>query len=293
MPTPSYSTAQTIIDQSKAETGVGSNPISTALQTTAMLRVLHDCNHQFVNYPYLQGMLGWKFLLAETPITTYANTTANGAILSGATSLILTSATNFDSPGGTDIGAGYIKTGNTIYDFFTYESKSANTLSTVSGIQMAHATLEEVHKLYKLPADFGKVRNLWMRSNLYTYQYIDPDMTQIPRAGQFTIRNFTSTNNYSASFAIFREDIGALEFKMQYFKQPTTIDEVGDYVNAPDGTGRRYLIECLNAYIWTILGEQQEAVNSLARADSVIRQCMMEWAVQEVTPIRNVSLSSW
>ena len=288
---PTYSTASTILTQVRAECGVGSNPKSTALQNTSLLRFLNDINSEFVNLPYIQGLTGWKFLLRETIISTVANTTLNGALASGATSMVLTSGTSFDDPAATDVGAGYVKTGNSVYDFFTYEDRATNTLSTVAGLNMAHATLEEVHKVYKLPSDFGKIRNIFRRSSLYSYVYVDPDFTQVPRGDQFTIRVFTSTNNYSASFLIFREDIGALEFKVQYVKAPTTIDETTDSVDAPDGTPRRYIVERMKEYVWSHLGEENDAILAKQRADILLREAFGEWAVQHVQPLQSIQLS--
>ena len=260
------------------------------MQNTSMLRALHDINSEFVNLPYVQGIQGWKFLLRETIISTVANTTINGALASGATSIVLTSGTNFDDPAGTDIGAGYIKTGNAIYDFFAYEDRATNTLSTVNGLQIAHATLEEAHKVYKLPSDFGKIRNVFRRSNLYAYEYVDPDFTQVPRGGQFTIRNIQSTS-YAGSFMVFREDIGAYEFKVQYVKAPTTITATTDSVDAPDGTPRRYIIERMKEYVWSHLGEENDAILAKQRADLHLREAMGEWVVQSVQPMQSISLS--
>lgn len=290
MPTPSYSTAETIFTQSRGETGVGSSPKSTALQNTAMLRQLHDINHEGVNYPYNNGMLGWKFMEAETIVETVANTTLNGAISSGATSLILDDASDFDSPS-SDLAAGYIKTGNDIYDFFTYETKSSNTLSVASGIDMDHADEEEVHKIYKLPSNFGKPRNVFLRSNERQYYFIDPSVWQTPRYNQYTIKVLTSTNGYSASFIVFREDIGAYEFNVRYMKQPTAISATSTTVDMPDGQGRRYLVESLNAYIWTVLGETDLANLAQTKAQRAITLLMGEWGTQTVQPTSNLTLS--
>lgn len=256
-----------------------------------MLRMLNDIDSWFVNYPYSQGMQGWEFMRSETIVQTVANTALNGSISSGATSLVLDSATNFDDPANADVGAGYIRTGNYIYDIFTYEDKSSNTLSTVSGIQFAHTDDSEVHKMYKLPSDFGKPRALFRQSNNYEYLYIDGDFSQVPRSNTYSIKILTSTNGYRGSFLLFREDIGSLQFKLQYVKAPTSISATSSIVDAPDGTPRRVLIEKMKEYVWNVLGEENDAAVASQRANNMIQQAMAEWSTPTLQTNRSLRLA--
>lgn len=289
METPSYSTAGTILAQVRAETGIGSNPPSTALQQEALLRVLDDYNDAFANAPYQKGMLGWKFLIGETIIQTKAATTLNGAISSGDSSLILTSGTDFDDPAGSDIGAGYVKSSQYLYDFFTYEDKSSNTLSTVAGLQMDHATSSEVHKLYQLPSDFGKVRALFRESNLYMYEWADSEKTQVPLYPYYMLKTLTSTNNFSATFMVFPEDVGAHSWKLYYAKSGTLVENISTKVNAPDGHGRRWLIHKMNAYVYGVLWEGELMVRHEEMAEREMDQCLTQWAMHHLQPNRSLS----
>lgn len=288
MPTPSYTIGSTIIAQVRAETAVGSNPASTALQNTSMYRRLNDVEDEFVNYPYRIGMLGWKFLELEYPFSSIANTTLNGALASGASSVVLTSATNWYSPS-SDLGGGYVKSED-VFDFFVYEGLFSNTLSTVSGIQKSHADASEVHKIYELPSNFGKPRNLFRKGNSSPYTHIDPSIVQIPRGIEYTTKSIAGTN-YSRSFLILPEDIGAETWKFFYIKAPTSIRDGTESISAPNGVGRRFYVEMMKSYVWSVLGEENEAATAQQKAMNAIDALASEWAVQHVQPSQNLVLN--
>jgi len=293
METPTFSTASTILTQVRAKTRLGANPSATAFQNTAMLLQLHDVNEWFHNYPYTIGMLGWKFNDRETIIQGKINTTLNGAISSGATSLVMTSGSNFDDPSSTDVRAGYIRSGTYIYDFFTYETKSTNTFTNVSGIDMSHANAEPIHKVYVLPTNFGKGRGLFRQSNVIEYSYLDQDMRQVPPYGYYMLKSLTSTNNYSRTFMILPEAIGAIDFKFYYMIKATTISasDLSDKINAPDGDGRQAVIEKMSAYVWDILGEGDLADKARAKAEEHIDKCLGKWAMHTAQTNQSLQLN--
>ena len=291
MESPLFTQATTIFTQVRAECGIGSNPISTALQDTAMLRQLHDVNSDAVNYAYRLGLLGWKFLRRETTIITIANTTINGALTSGTTSITLTSGTSWDDPAAgsasTDIAAGYVKTADNIFDFFTYTDISGTSVTGVEGISRSHATLEEAHKVYQLPTDFGKMRALFRESRTYLYEYLDEDKAQVPPFGFYMVKSLINGTK-RRSFLVFPEDIGALDWSVYYMKRPTTIDEVTDYIDMPDGNGRRYIVEKMKEYVWSVLGEENDAALSRQRAEKHIQDLASEWSVATLQPNRSL-----
>ena len=282
MQTPTFSTADTILTQVRAETGIGTNSISTALQTTALLRRLNDVNIEFVNYPYSQGILGWQFLDRETVIETIAQTTLDGAISSGDTSLILTNSTGWDSPSGA-IAGGFIKTGNFTVDFFTYTGLSTNTLSTVSGIDMDHADDENCQKIYKLPSDFGKLRNIFYQSTFTEYFVMDDDFRQLPPR-QHVFLKYLINGTLKGAFMVFADNIGVREFHVRYIKKAEAIDETTDIVDAPDGAGRRFLTEKMKEYVWNILGEENDASIALQRSQRALIETTAQWTVNQVQP---------
>lgn len=253
-----------------------------------MLRRLHDANEEFVNYPYSVGILGWTFMEAENIISTIANTTLNGAVSSGATSFTLTSGTDFDDPGGTGIAAFYIINADDIIDYGTYLDRSGTSITSVAGIQMAHLTAEEIHKVYQLPTDFGKIRQVFLENDV-EYFYFDDNKRQLPPERHFMLKYFTNST-YSRSFIVFKEDIGAQTFKIYYLKKATTIDEITDTIDAPDGAGRRFIIERMKEYVWNVLGEENDAVIASQRATRAIRECADKWTSAQVTPSQSINL---
>ncbi len=284
MPTPTYSTASTILGQVRDEIGVGSNPSSSALQDTALLRQLDDINHEFVNYPYTIGMLGWKFLEREFIIETKVSTPLDGATSSGDTDFTVDSTAAWTDPTADTLEAGYIITGNDIFDFFTFEDMTTTDITIVDGLQIDHTDNSTVHKIYKLPAEFGKIRNVIRQSNSREYFYTDPTITQLPRANQYSIKILTSTNDFTASFLTFRRDVGALEFKIYYMMQPTLISATGTSINAPNGPARRFIVEAMKEYAWSSMGEQDEANLARARAQRALQSAVDEWVVATVQP---------
>jgi hypothetical protein len=285
---PIYSTAATILTQVRAETKVGSAPIATALQDTAMLRALHDFNSEFVNYPYNVGMLGWKFHQRETIISSIASTTINGALTSGTTTITLTSGTSWDSPS-SDVGGGFVKIGTNIFDFFTFESRSGTALSTVAGINYAHATLSAAHKIYRLPAAYGKPRALFRQSNVLTYLHLDQDIFQVPPFGFYTIKTLIGTN-YTGDFLVFPESVGALVWKFHYMIAPTTIGATTTSIDAPDGTPRKWILEKMKAYIWGVLGENVLAAQSEQLAAVYIQRALSEYSTHTIEPTTSIRL---
>lgn len=293
METPSFSTASTILTQVRAETRIGSSPTATALQDTAMLAQLSDVNSEGHNLPYSFGMLGWKFNDTEYIIQGKNNTTLDGAIASGATQLTLTSSADFNTPAASSFEAGYIRTGTYIYDFFTYESgPSSRIVSTVDGIQIAHADDEPVHKLYPLPSNYGKPRSMFRQSNVLEYFYFDEDFRQTPPFGYYIIKVLTSSSGYKGSFVVLPESIGEINFKFYYMKKPTSITATTDSINLPDGTGRRWVIEKMCAYVWNILGEIDLAAACETRAKANMEQCLSQWSTYTLQPSQNIQLPS-
>jgi hypothetical protein len=188
------------------------------------------------------------------------------------------------------VGGGYVKTSTNIYDFFTFESRSGTALSTVAGIQYAHATLSEAHKIYRLPANFGKSRALFRQSNILTYLHLDQDIFQVPPFGYYTIKTLIGTN-YTGDFLVFPEDVGALVWKFHYMISPTTIDGTTDSIDAPDGTSRKWILEKMKAYVWGILGEIDLANRSEQLATTYMQHALSEFSTHTIEPTTNIRLS--
>ena len=283
MPVPVFSLASDIATQTRAEAATGANPVASALQDDEMYQRLSDLNAEGVNYPNEIGMKGWGFLDKETIISTIASTTLNGAILSGATSLILTSATGWDDPASADIAAGYIKTGDDIFDFFSYGELASTTLSSAEGIQMGHASGEEVHKIYALPSDYGYPRAMFRESRTLEWYSQEQSKRQVPRAPFYMVKIMEVTISgtiYRKAFVVFPEDIGALTWVFRYQRQATVIDAGTDRVDMPNGHGRRFLIEGLKSYIYHNEGETNDELKSRELSRFHLAKLADEWSTE-------------
>lgn len=265
------STATNIISYVRSRCRLGTNPPNAAFQETQMLLALNDVNEWFWFWPTENSLSPWKIARKRKLFTTIASTTLNGAVSANATSLILTSATDFDSPGGTDVGAGYVKNNQGIYILFNYETKSSNTLSSVSGIDVALTSGWTVFKHYPLPIDFDRPRQLKVDGQ--TYKFTDSEFDDIPPPGCYMTRYEKSTNGYDKFFLILPDNMQSdRTLQFNYVRKPTTISAGTHKVDAPDGVARWALIEKFKAYVWGERGETELAAIADQKAEKFIQQ---------------------
>lgn len=298
---PSFPTAGDLLTQARAETAVGSNPIGSALQDPQLYQRLNDINEEGVAYPSSVGVLGWWFMDKETVIKTKAKTSLNGAVSSGASTLTLTSGTDFDSPSSA-VSGGYIKNSKSIFDFFTYEGRSSNQLTTVSGIDEDHSTLEEVHKIYTLPSDFGWMRAVYKQNVYLKYYRMDHALRQVPAHPYYTLLYLKGTT-YAGRFIVFPWNIGVLDWNIQYQRSPVNLDSYftadtdtrsAVTMDLPIGHGRRFYIEKLKSYIYESMGEDQDRLLAEQKAKEHINALLDEYGVEEMggdSP--GIILSDW
>ena len=280
MPNPTFPLVSEVVNQARKETAVGTAPIASSIQTTELILRLRDIDAEGVAYPNSVGALGWWFNDREQLFSTIANTTNTATVASGATSFSLTSGTNWDSPSSA-LGAGYFKTGNDSFDFFAFEARSSGALSTVNGIQMPHAALEEVHKLYKLNSDFGWPRALFRESRYLTYRQQTASLRQVPRGGTYTIKYIASTN-YNGLFLVFPEDIGALEWVLIYQLAAANVTAVTDRLRLPGiGHGFRYYVEGLKEYIYHSEGETEDEKRAAAQKMYHLEKLLDEYGIED------------
>ena len=280
MPNPTFPLVSEVVNQARKEASAGSAPIASALQQTELILRLRDLDAEGVSYPNSVGALGWWFNDREFLVSTIANTTNVGAVASGASSFTLTSGTGWDSPSST-LGAGYFRNGNDIFDFFAFESRSSAVLSTVNGIQMAHATLEEVHPLYKLPTNFGWPRGLFRESRSLTYLQRTASNRQIPLGGTYTIKYIASTS-YNGLFLVFPAGIGALDWTLLYQLAAANVTLMTERLSLPGiGHGFRYYIEGLKEYIYHNEGESEDERKAAAQKMYHLEKLLDEYGIED------------
>lgn len=249
-------TVDEAISRAKGEAIGSASSSITSLQDSQLIEKVEQINSDFIHTPrHLRG--GWSFMERVTNFQTKNNTTLDGAISSGAATLVLTSASNFDSSGRI-----VIETSKDALDFVDYESKSTNTLtiSTVTGaetINMSHADNERVEKLYPLPSDYGKLYKLQVNATQYFYERFD---SRFPSVGNFT--------TYGQYFLMPR-GIGAQDVTVHYYKKPSTLTSLDDSTDIP-ADFQRYIIEMLKAHIYLIRRKRQDVETALVLANQAL-----------------------
>lgn len=223
-----------------------------------MLAKVQQLNAEWVNAAHRSTLGGWSWMQKITNFQSKASTTLNGAISSGAATLILTSASDFDSSGRI-----VIETSKNALDFVDYESKASNTLtvSTATGaetVNMAHTTLSRVEKMYALPSDYSKTKYLYVNSVDYPYERLDGWPT-----------GFTTYGGY----ILLPRGIGAQDCTLSYFKKGATIDELTDTTNIPSEFSR-YAIERLKAHIYLIRRKREDVQTALTLAQECLEYAL-------------------
>lgn len=265
------SQASDIISYIRSRCRIGQSPPNAALQTTQMRLALNDVNEWFWFWPTMNDLAPWKISRKRKLFTTVASTTLNGAVSANATSLILTSASDFDDPASADVGAGYVKNNEGIYVLFNYETKSSNTLSNVSGIDVALTTGWSVYKFPPLPTDYDRPRQLKVDGQ--RYRFTDAEFDDLPPPGYYMTHYEKSTNGYDKFFLVLPDNMQSdRTVQFNYIRKPTTISSDTSKIDAPDGIARWAVLEKFAAYVWGIRGEEDLAQTANAKAEDFIQQ---------------------
>lgn len=257
----SFLTAENILDAAKAE-AIGSTSSSvSALQETQMIERIEQLNAEFVYSAHTKHPKGgWSWMQSVYNFNTKNNTSLNGAIAAGAATLVLTDASDFDSSGRI-----VIETSKNALDFIDYSSKATHTLtvSTTTGDQtvgLAHSDGAWVEKLYPLPSNYGKTRELNVNSVLYFYEKLQG----FPRIGYFS-----TFGNYF----LMPKSIGEQDVTLFYEKKPSTITALTSSTDIPVQF-QRWAIEKLKAHIYMIRRQRSDIGTSLQLAEVELAQAL-------------------
>ena len=159
-----------------------------------------------------------------------------------------------------------------------YEDKAVNDLTSVFRLDIGHAISEEVHRLYKLPSDFGTARELYV--NHILYEFFDEDYRQVPPFGYYTVKFLENVDqSLQASFIVMPQDIGDnKDCTFYYFKKANIIATDADKVDAPDGHGLLWIIKKMEEYCWDVQGEIDLANTARVKADAEMESYLLEIA---------------
>jgi len=147
-----------------------------------------------------------------------AHTTLNGAVLAGATSLVLTSSGDFDESGAVDIAAESITEDIDNADYTT-NTESTKTLGTVTNVAVNHATGRDVWQ----GASFGVPTGYYVDNGVMTFNQPFDDDT----AGENVWIDFYSKKTIANSFGdtldegFYRIYLPYLRFRIKLRKNPS------------------------------------------------------------------------
>jgi hypothetical protein len=236
-----------------------------AINTDALIRELNRINRQFIRAAHTKhDNKGWSWMEDVHHFKTYVATALNGAISSGAASLVVDSGTNFLVGG----GQFYLLTTKGLIDFITYTTEASETVTTTGAtVNVDHADGEWAELLYSLPADFAKEKTLSLSQTDYEYQKFTG---HFPAGRSYTVYN---------GAMLFPKGIGAQDGTLVYDKQARNLD-TGDAtadqlleLNIPTDF-IRYATESLNAYIFMKRKRREDAQISLQLAEQTLRDAL-------------------
>ena len=240
-----------------------------ALEETALLRVLHNANSEYVETFKKGGGEPPIFMRSETGGTLVGDTDLDesGGTLTTDTTLDLTSATNASSSGGA-----IVIWDNDMPDITEYTGKSTNQLTGVTGMGFAHEDTDGVAFLYALPSTFLDLRavpeygdGVQVNGRNYTYT------SGTPRGTQFSIYD-----NGTTQYLWFARGTSG-DYSVYFNKRTTTIDDTADSVDIPDylPNDQWFLVYRLCEYASSVLGLNIDRVNDFKiRADRILASAL-------------------
>lgn len=267
----SFSTVESIMEQSINEALGSSSSAITAIQTTSLIKKIDYDNRQFLQAFATRSFLGFAPWMIDDDsylFSTVSETSLNGAVAVGATSVILASATNFDSAGRI-----WIRTSKGAIEIVDYSAKSTNTLTVSSSeIDIAHASGEQVGKLYPLPSDFAKAFKL--KINNYDYEYVSYEKTR-----SYLDLPFYGTYTTKGNYILLPQGLGGQDATLVYGKKATDLStgvnstDLQTSVNVPKDF-ERYLIYSLVSFIQRTRRQREDSIASMQLASMELEKAL-------------------
>lgn len=204
-----------------------------------------------------------------TSFATKAATSLNGAVSSGASSVVLSDSSTYSSAGRI-----IIENSAGAFDFVDYTANVANTLTVSSAtgaetVNIAHVTGERVESLIALPIDYSKANIVYINSIEYDYEQCE---------------GFPNSLGYTTygGYLLFPRGIGVQSGTLIYFARGNTISTLTDVTNIPSEFSR-YAIEELKAHIYMIRRKREDIQFSLQLAEQDLQYAFS----QDSQPISN------
>lgn len=253
----------------------GSSTDVPGLQETTMLAVLNQANAEWKRTFRRSGEPP-KLFAKETAFDIKAPTTLASDQASGATTAVLTSASDFDTAGA------YVVYDDGMPDVQENTGKSSNTLSGVTGSDWAHESGDQVIKLYALPSNFHSLRSTanfkdGVEVNNTPYNYVPDD----PKGGEFSIYD------NGTKYLWFPRGLSG-SCRVFYNKTSTTIDGTNDTVDVPEEY-EWFLVYRLVAHGHRARGDMGLDIPFDQLADKILREAQVEKNATKIARTRPIN----
>jgi len=164
-----------------------------------------------------------SILRKETGYTLVTDTAINGAIAAGATSIVVDDSSGFGASGVAALWGSYRP------DYAAFGANNlTTTLSTVTGVNFAHADDETVSLLYALPSDFDSFRS---EEGFQDGVSVDGREFFFTSGAPYG-RKFTIYDNGTTKYLHFPRGLTGKVFVL-YNALPTVVDDEADNVDIP------------------------------------------------------------
>lgn len=249
-----YDTADTILTMHRKEVGDDIDTSIEFMDQTSLLFAFNQFKRDILNCPFSglqldpEGKItinptnkGWDFKLADKPFTFTTKVALAGPIAAGSVGNVdMTNTTGWDAANGAFIAYDI----NQTWDFITYALLAGVTCQTLANVGFAHASGEEVNRLYQLPSDFARAKSLSVRG----YPLIEGD--QDPDRDHFCVYN---------GFLWMPRNFGSTTGTLQYWQQPVDVTDSTLKIDVPN-TLSSALLHMMNARAFTLGGSEREEI---------------------------------
>lgn len=215
--------ASTILDRAERRLGFDRTSVGIpGLESTNLLTVINSAVKDYFSSFEKTGEPP-TLLKKETGYTLVADTNLNGAVASGATSIVCDSTANFGSSGAIAVWD------NDRPDYIEFAANNlTTTLSTVTLVSFAHEDEDVVSLLYALPAAFDGFRSEEGFEDGVSVDGIPFFFT----SGNPVGRKFALYDNGTTKYLHFPQGLTGDVF-VRYNGTPTVVDGEGDTVDIP------------------------------------------------------------
>lgn len=253
-----FSTLDIVRNEHLKEAGDDADSNMEILQETSVLYELNRLQEIVRDTPWggaiigphrvMPNSKGWKDYEDDRKFKTVNKVALDGNVSAGANSILLTDATDYP-----DEEQGFwIKNSQEAFDTGAYTGKTTKTITGVSEINSDWDSGDEVHRLYKLPADYGKTKFLTEQSFPYD------EVSEFPSPGQFAVIQIGTSH-----FLWLDDSIGVVTVMLRYIKSFTLATDISESMQFPTEFDR-FFIEMLNARFYRANGNPQSDID---RAD--------------------------